>query len=148
MGFSTILHRFVKSAPLSVMTQVSLEFLFNDKRINAIFKDASQHQYSRHLLFSTCTDVLVQVTLFGCSSINAAFKRDRAAVPVSVVSLYKKLQGVETTVCQSLVQQIADDAAGLIRHLQTVRAEPIVGYRLRIADGNVLRRSERRLAEL
>src|SRR5271156_3683988 len=123
MGFSTILQRFVGNAPLSVMTQVSLEYLFGPKRINAVFEDVAQVQYSRHLLFSTCTDLLVQVTLFGCSSLNATFKRDREAVPVSLVAVYKKLQGVEPAVCQSLVQRIADDAGGLIRHLHTVRSE-------------------------
>jgi IS4 transposase len=148
MAFSTILQRFVGDAPLSVMTQVSFEFLFGSRRFDAVFDEVSQLQYSRHLLFSTCTDLLYQVTLFGCSSVNAAFKRDREAVPVSVVAVYEKLKGVEPTVCQSLVQRIADDAGELIQHLQTVRVEPIPGYRLRIADGNVLRRSERRLAEL
>jgi hypothetical protein len=148
MAFSTILQRFAGNAPLSVMTQVSLEYLFSNKRFDAVFEEVAQRQYSRHLLFSTCTDVLFQVTLFGCSSVNAVFKRDRDAVPVSVVAVYEKLQGVEPAVCQSLVQRIADDAGALIQHLQTVRAEPIPGYRLRIADGNVLRRSERRLAEL
>jgi Transposase DDE domain len=148
MGFSTILDRFVGGAPLSVMSQVSLEYLFGDKRINGVFDEVSQCQYSRHLLFSTCTDLLVQVTLFGCPSVNAAFNRDRAAVPVSVVSVYKKLQGVEPAVCESLVQRITDDAGELIRHLKTVRSEPVPGLQLKIGDGNSLRRSERRLAEL
>jgi hypothetical protein len=87
MAFSTILQRFVGNAPLSVMTQVSLEFLFGRRRLDAVFDEVSQRQYSRHLLFSTCTDLLYQVTLFGCSSVNAAYKRDREAVPVSVVAV-------------------------------------------------------------
>jgi hypothetical protein len=148
MEFSNVLDRFVEQAPLSVMTQMALENLFGASQIDRIFEEFAEHQQARTLLFSTCTDLLVQVTLFGCASVHAAFQRQRAAIPVSVVAVYEKLQGVEPAVCEGLVQRTADGARRLIERLETVRAEPIPGYRLRICDGNVLRRSERRLQVL
>lgn len=140
--------RFAKHAPLSVMTRIVLENLIGAAQLDAVFRDVAQRQYTNELLFSTCADLLVEVTLFGCTSVNAAFLRNQEDIPVSVVSVYKKLQRVEPAVCEALVARTADRAQGVIAKLQAERPEPIAGYRLRIGDGNVLGRSERRLEVL
>jgi hypothetical protein len=148
MECSTILSRFVKQAPLSVMTRVTLEHFFGATRVNNIFEEVSQNQHTRKLAFSTVVDLLVEVSLFGCESVNAAYLRDQERIPVSVVAVYEKLQGVEPAVCEALVRRTADSAVNLITALQAQRPEPIRGYRLRIGDANVLGRSERRLGLL
>src|SRR5262249_261060 len=55
---------------------------------------------------------------------------------------------VEPAVCEALVARTAERATALIGAMQATRPEPIAGYRLRIGDGNVLRRTERRLQVL
>jgi len=148
MECSKILSRFVDQAPLSVMTRITLENFFGAKRINAIFEEVSKKQYTKELTFSAVADLLVEVSLFGCDSVNAAYLRDQERIPVSVVAVYKKLKGVEPAVCEALVSRTADSAVSLITALQAQRPEPIPGYRLRIGDANVLGRSERRLGVL
>jgi IS4 transposase len=85
------------------------------------------------------------VTLFGCASVRASYLRNRDEIPVSLVAVYEKLQGVEPAVCEAVVGRTADRGAALVGALQATRPEPIDGYRLRIADGNVLYRTDRRL---
>jgi hypothetical protein len=148
MEFSKMLSRFVSKSPLSVMARMVLENQFGAARCDGIFKEVAQQQYANQLMFSTCADLLVEVTLFGCSSVNAAYLRNREEIPVSVVSVYEKLQGVEPAVCEALVGRTAQSAAGLVAAMTATRPEPIPGYRLRIGDGNVLRRTERRLKVL
>jgi hypothetical protein len=148
MEHSKILSRFISKAPLSVMARMTLENLLGAARLNCIFEDVAQKQYKKELLFSTCTDLLVEVTLFGCSSVHAAYLRSREEIPVSVVAVYEKLQGVEPAVCEALVGRTSDQATQVIVAMQAVRPEPIPGYRLRIGDGNSLRRTERRLQVL
>jgi Transposase DDE domain len=145
---STLFARFAKRAPLSVMTRIVLENLVGAAQLDAVFRDVAQRQYANQLLFSTCAELLVEVTLFGCSSVNAAYLRNQEDIPVSVVSVYEKLQRVEPAVCEALVARTADRAQGVITKLEAERPEPIAGYRLRIGDGNVLGRSERRLSVL
>ena len=145
---STLFARFAKRAPLSVMTRIVLENLVGAAQLDSVFRDVAQRQYTNQLLFSTCAELLVEVTLFGCSSVNAAYLRNQEDIPVSVVSVYEKLQRVEPAVCEALVARTADRAQGVITELKAHRPEPIAGYRLRIGDGNVLGRSERRLSVL
>jgi hypothetical protein len=145
---STLFARFAKRAPLSVMTRILLENLFGAAQLDAVFRDVAEKQYTNQLLFSTCAELLVEVTLFGCPSVNAACLRNQEALPVSFVSVYQKLKRIEPAVCQALVGRTADRARDVIGALEGQRAEPIAGYRLRIGDGNVLGRSERRLGVL
>lgn len=148
MGFSKILSRFVAKSPVSVMVRMTMENLFGPPRFNSIFEEVAQEQYTKKLLFSTCADLLVEVTLFGCASVHAAYLRNQEEIPASVVAVYEKLQGVEPAVCQALVSRTAESAAALIAAFPALRTEPIAGYRLRIGDGNVLGRTDRRLEVL
>jgi hypothetical protein len=148
MVFSTLLQRFVEKRPIAVLAHMALENFFGADQFDRVFEDNAQTQYTRELLFSSVTGLLVQVTLCGKPSINAAFKRDQGKIPVSIAAVYDKLQGVEPTVCEALVTNTADKAEGLLKVFGNLRPEPIDGYRLRIGDGNVLARSQRRLKEL
>ena len=148
MVFSRFLACFVKRKPISVMAQVILENHFGTARLDGIFEEVAQDQYTRELLFSTAAKLLGEVTLFGQPSVKAAFQKNREAIPVSLVSVYGKLQRVEPAVCQALVARTAASATELRNALGGLCCEPIPGYRLRIADGNVLKHSQRRLKEL
>jgi hypothetical protein len=147
MVFSEIFQRFVDQRPIAVMTRIVLEKQFSDQFFDTAFAETAQEQYTRDLAFSTCAKLMVQVTLGNASSVHAAFVKERKSIGVSVVSLYAKLQHVEPRVCEELVRRSAADLAEVVGSLHT-RKEPVLGYRLRIVDGNVLTASEHRLKEL
>jgi hypothetical protein len=148
MLFSEVLQRFVDHKPICVMVRALLEYQFSPARLDALFEQTAQRQYTKELAFSTCARLLAQVTLGTAASVHAAFRADRETIPVSVVAVYDKLKHTEPAVCESLVAQTAADLAGLIRHLKGRRPEPVKGLRLRILDGNQLAGTEHRLQEL
>ena len=145
---ASFLDHFAKVRPMSAMAQVCIENLFGAATIDKIFQDTADEQYTRSLLFSTTTDLLVQVSMFGQPSVSHAFQKFQAGIPVSITSVYNKLQNVEPAVCEALVARPAARAALLLQELGPLRPQPIDGYFLKIADGNVLGRSEERLKEL
>lgn len=147
MVLSDVLGRFVAQRPIAVMVRAVLEKQFSDDFFDRVFEDVAQQQYTRELAFSTCAKLMVQVTLAQERSIHAAFVKERSAIPVSVASLYEKLQGIETAVCEALVQRSSANLAEVVSRLKQ-HDEPIPGYRLRLLDGNVLAASEHRLQEL
>jgi IS4 transposase len=148
MAFSTVLQRFIDQRPVCVLTRVVLENQFGAARLDAIFEETARNQYTKELLFSTCAELLCQVTLCGAPSVNAVFKKAQERIPVSVVAIYDKLKGVEPVVCEALVQQTAKPLPALLVRLDAKRPEPVPGYRLRIVDGNTLACTEHRLLEL
>lgn len=148
MVFGEILQRFIDKTPICVMTRITLENLFSAERMDAIFREAARKQYDQDLLFSTCVNVMCQVTLGGQPSVNAVFRKQRDQIPVSVVSLYAKLKCTETTTSEAMVRRTAEGAAKLIEKLRGMRAEPVVGFRLRMVDGNLLAGTEHRLLPL
>jgi len=147
MVFSELLQRFVDQRPIAVMTRIVLEKQFSDQFYDMVFENIAQRQYVRELAFSTCAKIMTQVVLGKASSVHAAFVQDRKSIPVSVGSLYEKLQHIEPAVCEELVRRSASDLNEVVGFLSK-RQEPIAGYRLRIVDGNVLAASEHRLKEL
>ena len=148
MAFSKVLQRFIDQRPVCVLTRVVLENQFGAARLNEIFEETARNQYSKNLLFSTCAELLCQVTLCGQPSVHAAFKDAKEQIPVSVVALYGKLQRVEPVVCEALVERTAEPLPELLTRLQATRTQPVPGYYLRIVDGNTLAASEHRLQEL
>jgi len=147
MVCSAVLQRFVSQRPVAVMVRSVLERQLGDCFFDTTFAEVAQEQYTRELAFSTCARLLSQVTLGQAKSVHAAFVKDRETIPVSIASLYEKLQHIEPQVCEELVHRSAASVNEVIRRLNR-RAEPIPGYRLRIVDGNVLAGSEHRLKEL
>jgi hypothetical protein len=147
MVLSDVLQRFISQRPVAVMARAVLEKEFSDGFFDNVFDEVAEQQYTRDLAFSTCAKLMVQVTLGQQPSVHAAFIKERDAIPVSVGSLYAKLQGVETAVCEALVQRSSANLAEVVSLLER-RDEPISGYRLRLLDGNVLAGSEHRLKEL
>jgi IS4 transposase len=147
MVFSEILQRFVDQRPVAVMVRAVLEKQFADSFFDATFEEVAEQQYTRELALSTCARILTQVTLGRAASVNSTFVKERATIPVSLGCLYEKLQRVEPLLCEELVSRSAVELTAVVTFLGR-RDEPFPGYRLRIADGNVLAGSEHRLKEL
>jgi len=69
-------------------------------------------------------------------------------IGVTVKSVYDKLKGIETPVSRALVRDTSERMQAIIKQTGGI-AEPLVaGYRMKIVDGNHLRRTDRRIGEL
>ena len=81
-------------------------------------------------------------------SVRAAYRAQQDDVATSLVSVYSKLNGLETHTSAELVRYSAREFAPLIEHMGGERAPWLEGYRVKIVDGNCLEASEHRVQEL
>ena len=107
MLFSPIFVTFTNAAPFCTMTQATLENIFSFDEIDRIFEETAERQINRDLFFSTTVDLMCDVVLGVQPSINAAYNTKNDQIPVSITSVYNKLNGVEPQVSTELVQQTA-----------------------------------------
>ena len=140
--------RFVEKSPLSVMVRGTLERVLGAEQLDVWFAQTAQKQYTRTVLFSTVYDVLSQVVFRIKPSVRAAYRDQEEQVGASLISLYNKLNGVETHTSAELVRYSAAVLAPLIEQLDGARAPWLPGYRVKIIDGNCLEASDRRLKAL
>jgi hypothetical protein len=80
--------------------------------------------------------------------VNVAYQAVEHEMPVSVQSVYNKLNGLEPNISAELVRFSAQEATGVIEELGAQRAQLLPGYRVKMLDGNCLEASEHRLKEL
>ena len=78
-------------------------------------------------------------------SVRAAYLAQEADVGTSIVSVYNKLNGLETRTSAELVRYSAREFAPLIAQMDGACAPWLDGYRVKIVDGNCLAASEHRL---
>jgi hypothetical protein len=69
-------------------------------------------------------------------------------MPVSITSVYNKVNGIEPHTSAELVRYSAEQAQGLLQQLGAERESLLPGYRVRMLDGNCLAASEHRLKPL
>jgi hypothetical protein len=148
MLLGAIFERFVNHSPLSVMARGLLEHALIPDELDRLFRNTAEHQYQKELLFSTTVD-LMSLTVTGVHpSVHAAFQAIRQRVPVSITSVYNKLDGIEPAISAALVRHTAAKLEPIIRELDGQRPELLPGYRVKILDGNHLAATEHRLEEL
>src|SRR2546422_6834581 len=140
--------RFVEKSPISVMVRGTLERVLGADQLDAWFARTAQKQYTRTVLFSTVYDILSQVVFRIKPSVRAAYRDHEDQVGASLISLYNKLNGVETHTSAALVRYSASALTPLIEQLDGKRAPWLPGYRVKIIDGNCIEASERRLKVL
>jgi Transposase DDE domain len=143
-----VFDRFVEKSPISVMVRGTLERVLGADQLDAWFARTAQKQYTRTVLFSTVYDVLSQVVFRIKPSVRAAYRDQEDKVGASLISLYNKLNGVETHTSAELVRYSASMLTPLIEQLEGTRAPWLPGYRVKIIDGNCIEASDRRLKAL
>ena len=148
MLFSAVLDRFAHRSPLSVMARGLLERALLDDDLDRLFTDTADHQYCRSLLFSTTVDLMSVVVLGSQPSIHAAFQSLRERIPVSITSVYNKLDGIEPQLSAALVRHTANQLTPLIEQLGGRHSTPLPKYRIKVLDGNHLAATEHRLSEM
>lgn len=142
-----IFERFSKRSPLSVMAQGAIEYALSESDLNQLFEDNAQDQYTRQLLFSTLFDLMSVVVTGSYGSVCSAYKRLDQSIPVSLTSVYNKLQGIEPDVCCELLRYTAARLLPVQSLVHGRLAPWLPGYRVRILDGNHLAATEHRLKE-
>jgi Transposase DDE domain len=143
-----VFERFVQKSPISVMVRAALERVLGADRLDLWYERTAQKQYTRELLFSSVYDLMNQVVFCVQPSIRAAYRAQQDDVATSLVSVYSKLNGLETHTSAELVRYSAREFAPLIEHMGGEHAPWLEGYRVKIVDGNCLEASEHRIQEL
>ena len=143
-----ILDRFVARCPAVVMVRATLERLLRPERLEQIFEDARQRQYSKQLLFSQLVAVMTAVATRVHTSVHAAYLDGKDRLGVSPAALYEKLNHLELGTSQALVRETALDAAKVIDAMPGSQIEVLPGFEVFYLDGNHLAATEHRLAEL
>jgi Transposase DDE domain len=143
-----VFERFVDRSPISVMVRGTLERVLGADPLDLWYERTAQKQYTRALLFSTVYDLMSQVVFRIQPSVHAAYRAQEAQVGTSVVSVYNKLQEIETHTSAELVRYSARQFAPLIKQVGGEREPWLPGYQVKIVDGNAIEASEHRLQEL
>src|SRR5438093_12488531 len=95
MIFQKLFDRFLQHSPLTVMVRGCLEYALSAQALDALFSHTAQRQYTRELLFSSVVDLMALVVCGMYPSVHAAFQALRHRIPVSITSLYNKLDHLE-----------------------------------------------------
>ncbi len=141
-----MLQRFLDEAPIAVMVRATIARTIGASTLQDIFDRHASDQYTRELTFGTLTQLMSKVVFCTYPSVNSAYQRTKD-IPVSITSVYNKLNGLEACVSQALVAETADSIGKIIASLPNAPAdEPVKGLRLRTLDGNSLAGTNRRLA--
>ena len=127
------------------MVRLALEHALPSGWVDEVFEGHRQRQYSRELLFSTVVELTTLVSLGLRPSLHAA-ARQMPALPVSLASLYDKVNHTEPGVLRALVRGSAERLAPVVARLGTPASLP--GWQVRVLDGNHLPASEKRLSPL
>jgi hypothetical protein len=139
---------FRQKTPLSCLLYGLLERCFSAERINQIFLENANNQYTREILFSTVCELMLGVVLKIHPSVNAAYQKQVEPLGFTVSALYEKLKGVEIQVSSALLRDTASDLSHILDKLGSKPEPWLPGYAIRILDGNCLAASEKRLSVL
>src|SRR6185437_9240561 len=147
MFLPEVFTRFTERSPLSVMAQGAIEFALSESALNQVFDDNAEDQYTRKLLFSNVFDLMSVVVTGSYGSVCSAYQNLQESIPVSLTSVYNKLQGIETPVSTEMVRYTAGRLLPVQHLVHGMHAPWVAGYHVRVLDGNHLAATEHRLKE-
>jgi hypothetical protein len=140
--------QFVEASPVTVMMRAIMERIFSAEKLDALFEQTAEKQYTRELLFSTVVGLMSLVVCGIHPSVSAAYKALEKMVGISRVALYGKLNGLEPGISRAIVTYSGEELAPLMKELGASSNALLPGYEIRIADGNHLGATEHRLVVL
>ena len=140
--------RFAKGSPVCVMARGLMERVLNPEQIDHWFEQAAEQQYTRNLLFSTLFDMMSDVVCGAHKSVHAAYQASKEEICVSVASIYNKLNGLEVKTSAALVRYAAGEMKEIIENLGGARPSLLLGFKVKILDGNCIEATEHRIGEL
>ena len=145
---SRIFEQFVAASPVTVMVRAIMERIFSAEKLDALFEESAQKQYTRELLFSSVVGLMSLVVCGIHPSVSAAYKALEKMVGVSRTALYDKLNGLEPVISRALVNYTAQELSPVLAELGGTKAALLPGFEVRIIDGNHLGATEHRLEVL
>lgn len=145
---ASIFDGFIEASPVSVMLRGIMEKALRAERIDEIFEQHAQVQYTRELLFSDLVNLLSLVIYGIHPSINAAYKARANEMNVTRNAIYAKLTGVEPEVSAALLRDTATELSAVVEQMGGGQPALLENYQVRILDGNALAATERRLKVL
>jgi hypothetical protein len=143
-----VFERFVEKAPVAVMVRGILERVLSADALNALYERAAVKQYTRELMFSTVVGLMDLVVCRIQPSIHAAYQDNREEIETSIASVYNKLNGIDTQTSRALVKETAEQMGASVRALGGTRTPWLLGYRIKVLDGNCIEATEHRIAPL
>lgn len=145
MFLEPVFERFLASTPLTVMARVTIEHALPPTMLDDLFDQTAQRGYTKELLFSTTVELMSLVVCGQHPNVEAAYHH-LERVPVTLKSVYEKLQSIETVVSAALVHSVAERCQALITQLGGECRSPLpTPYRVKILDGNQLAATQKRL---
>src|SRR5262245_54724727 len=147
MILPAVFERFTERSPLSVMAQGAIEYALSESALNQVFDDSAEGQYTRELLFSSVFDLMSVVVTGSYGSVCSAYKDLKESIPVSLTSVYNKLQGIEANVSAQMVRYTAGRLLPVQSLVHGMGNPWLPGYTVRILDGNHLPATQHRLKE-
>lgn len=148
MVLSELFDLFVAQSPVTVMVRATMENVLSTERLDDLFARTAVRQRPSELLFSLVADLMGTVVCGIRPSMHAAFQAHSDEIDVTIKAIYDKLKGIETQVTRELVRDTAARLGAIIDHTEGALPPWLPGYRVKILDGNHLRRTDRRLKEL
>ena len=145
---AAIFDAFVEASPVSVMLRGMMEKVFRPERLDEIFEQHAEVQYTRELLFSDLVNLLSLVVCGIRPSVNAAYKAKANELNVTRNAIYAKLNGVEPSVSAALLRDSTAELSALVQQMGGEQPPLLENYQVRILDGNALAATERRLKVL
>lgn len=145
MILDAVFEQFLAASPLTVMARATIEHALGAAALDELFEEHARRGYTRRLLFSTTVDLMSLVVCGQRPHVRSAHRHLLARVPVSLKSVYEKLQHIETDVSAALVRAVARRCDALIAELDPAPRRLLPGYRVRIIDGNHLAATQKRL---
>ena len=140
-----MLDLFIAECPVTVMVHAVLRRALADTTVDALFEANAEGQYTRDLTFSTLIRLMTPVVFGTYDSVHAAYRQLERQIPVSLTSVYNKLDGLETGISQALVHDTAKAMSDIITELPEASQDPVPGLRVRTLDGNNLAGTDHRL---
>lgn len=141
-----------QAVPLGILVRGTLEWLLDEASLRRLFQENAPEQYERELTFAALVHLLIQVSAGNRPSVAAAYKADQASaqptIATSFQAVYGKLGRTNPAASEALVRFSADKLGMLCGLLPAAADDPVLGYRTRILDGNVLTGTDHRLKAL
>jgi hypothetical protein len=145
---SAIFERFVEKTPVTVMVRAIMERIFAPEKLEQLFQDNAENQYTKELLFSHLVGLMGLVVCGIHPSVHAAYKALEKVIGVSKVALYAKINGQETKISQALVRYSSTELLAVRAEFIEANQVILAGYEVRILDGNHIGGTEHRLGVL
>ena len=98
MILGPVFEQFINKSPISVMARATIEHALSASALDALFNRTAKRGYERELLFSTTVDLMSLVVCGTAPHVQSAYKQIHERVPVTLKSVYEKLQHIETDV--------------------------------------------------